>query len=58
MVVLGGEALQGRATGSRGGAMAAAYIAAELAEAGVKPFGEQGGFRQQVPLLATSPLPG
>lgn len=57
-VVLGGDALEGRAPGSRGGRLAAAYIAAELARYGVEPAGDDGTFMQQVPLVASLPLPG
>ncbi len=57
-VVLGGDALEGRAPGSRGGSLAAAYIAAELESYGVEPAGDDGTFMQQVPLVASLPLPG
>jgi len=56
-VVLGGDALEGRAPGSRGGRMAAAYIAAELEKLGVEPLGEDGSYYQQVPLVGSTPLP-
>lgn len=57
-VVLGGDALEGRAPGSRGGRLAAAYIAAELESYGLEPAGDDGTFMQQVPLVASLPLPG
>ncbi len=56
-VVLGGDALEGRAPGSRGGRMAAAYIAGELEKLGVEPLGDDGSFFQQVPLVGSTPLP-
>ena len=36
---------------------AAAYIAAELAQLGLEPIGDQGGFLQQVPSHGSRPLP-
>jgi hypothetical protein len=57
-VVLGGDALEGRAPGSRGGRLAAAYLAAELEKIGVEPIGDDGTFFQQVPLVASTPLEG
>ena len=56
-VVLGGDALEGRAPGSRGGDLAAAYIASELQRLGVEGLGEKGSFVQQVPLVGSLPLP-
>ena len=57
-VILGGDALEGRAPGSRGGELAASYIAGELEKLGIEPFGEDGTFFQQVPLLGSTPLSG
>ena len=56
-VVLGGDALEGEAPGSRGGRMAAAYIAGELEKLGVEPLGDDGSYFQQVPLVGSTPLP-
>jgi len=56
-VVLGGDALEGRAPGSRGGRLAAAYIAAQLEKLGVQPLGDGGSFFQRVPLVGSAPLP-
>ena len=56
-VVLGGDALEGRAPGSRGGRMAAAYIAGELEKLGVEPLGDDGSYFQQVPLVGSLPRP-
>jgi hypothetical protein len=57
-IVLGGDALEGRAPGTPGGARAAAYIAAQLESFGVEPFGDDGGFLQAVPLESSQPLSG
>lgn len=57
-VILGGDALEGRAPGSRGGDLAAGYIAGELEKLGVQPLGDDGSFFQQVPLIGSTPLPG
>jgi hypothetical protein len=56
-VVLGGDALEGRAPGSRGGQLAASYIAEELEKLGLEPLGDDGSFLQQVPLVGSTPLP-
>lgn len=47
---LSSDALEGRATGSRGHAEAAAYVAEQLRAIGLAPAGERGGFFQEVPL--------
>lgn len=57
VMVLGSDALEGRAAGSRGGDRAAAYLADELGRLGLEPFGDDGGFLQQVPLSGSRPLP-
>jgi Zn-dependent M28 family amino/carboxypeptidase len=56
-VVLGSDALEGRAPGTLGGARAASYIAAELRRLGIKPLGDE-GYEQEVPLIASKPLSG
>lgn len=48
---LADDGMEGRETGSRGYELAAAYVAARLAEAGLEPAGDDGGFFQRVPLL-------
>lgn len=58
LVVLGSDALEGRAPGTRGGERAAGYIAGELRRIGLRPMGDDGGYLQQVPLLGSRPLPG
>jgi hypothetical protein len=47
--VLAADSLEGRATGARGSAKAAAFIAAEMRDAGLEPAGDSGYF-QRVPL--------
>lgn len=54
---LGSDAMEGRAPGTPGGLRAAAYIAGELERLGVRPLGDDGGFFQQVPMVANAPLP-
>jgi len=56
-VVLGGDALEGRAPGSRGGRAAASYIAAELKKYVIEPLGDNGSYLQMVPLVGSTPLP-
>ncbi|HSJ24520.1 MAG TPA: M20/M25/M40 family metallo-hydrolase [Longimicrobiales bacterium] len=48
LAFLADDLLEGRATGSRGGAIAARYIAAQLAASGVEPIGDS--YYQTVPL--------
>jgi Zn-dependent M28 family amino/carboxypeptidase len=42
--------LEGRETGTRGYDLAAAYVASQFAQFGLKPKGDAGGFAQAVPL--------
>jgi hypothetical protein len=44
------DSMEGRATGSRGDAMAAAWVADELRRAGLEPAGDSGTFFQTIPL--------
>src|SRR4051794_13703856 len=54
---LSSDLLEGRATGSRGYELAAAYVAAQFRQAGLTPLGD--GFLQSVPLIEASVvLPG
>lgn len=48
---LASNLLEGRATGSRGGAIAAAYIATQFALHGLKPMGDHGSFLQTLKLV-------
>ena len=50
---LADDSMEGRATGTRGSARAATFIAAELARYGVQPAGDS-GFFQRVPVARTS----
>src|SRR3954468_3656886 len=47
---LASDALEGRAPGTKGGAAAEAYVAAQLAAIGAVPAGEHGTYFQTVPL--------
>ena len=56
---LSSDLLEGRATGSRGYELAAAYVAAQFRQYGLTPAGAEGGFFKSVPLIeATAVLPG
>src|SRR5688572_21287348 len=50
MTFLADDALEGRATGSRGYDLAARYVAAQLASYGLEPAGTQDTYLQDVPL--------
>ncbi|MCB1026032.1 MAG: M28 family peptidase [Acidobacteria bacterium] len=50
------DGFEGRAPGSRGGELAAKYIASRLQMAGIKP-GNKGSFFQPVPLVGLTPDP-
>jgi hypothetical protein len=54
---LASDLLEGRGTGTRGYALAASYVQAWLAANGAKPAGEDGGWRQSVPLLRATAIP-
>jgi hypothetical protein len=51
---LSDDALEGRATATRGHELAAAYVASQLASYGLKPAGNSGGWYQTVPLLEST----
>ena len=51
---LADDSLEGRATGSRGHEIAAAYVASQFAAYGLKPMGDRGGWYQAVQLLESS----
>lgn len=56
---LASDLLEGRAAASRGHDIAAAYVAAQFRQAGLKPAGSGDSFFQSVPLVeATAVLPG
>jgi len=54
---LSSDALEGRGTGTRGGDLAADYIAKQFKDAGVEPAGDNGGYFQKVPMVGTTTLP-
>jgi Zn-dependent M28 family amino/carboxypeptidase len=49
---LASDLLEGRGPGTRGGQLAAEYIASQFALAGARPAGENGTYFQNVPLMA------
>ncbi len=49
---LSNDLLEGRGPGTRGGQLAAEYIATQFALAGARPAGENGTYFQKVPLMA------
>lgn len=57
VTVLGGDAFGGRAVGTRGGALTEAYLAGQLAAAGVPPLGADGSYLQPVPMHGSVPSP-
>ena len=48
---LADDLLEGRAPSTRGGQLAARYLAAQLALAGYEPAGDEGSYFQQVPIV-------
>ncbi|GAB3945314.1 M20/M25/M40 family metallo-hydrolase [Spirosoma harenae] len=50
MGILANDSLKGRKPGTRGFAMAADYVTAQFKALGLKPAGENNGYRQNVPL--------
>src|SRR5277367_5977810 len=55
---LSDDLLEGRGTGTRGGDIAAKYIAAQFALDGLKPAGDDGGYLQRVDFTGVQTLPG
>jgi len=55
---LANDLLEGRAPGTRGGDIAANYIAAQFALYGLKPAGDHGSFLQKVDFVGAKTLPG
>jgi len=49
------DLLEGRATGQRGGDIAAEYIATQFWTYGLKPAGDNGTFFQKVPMVGVTP---
>ncbi len=54
---LADDLLEGRGTGSRGGDIAAKYIATQFALDGLKPAGDNGGYLQKVEFTGVHTLP-
>lgn len=55
---LASDALEGRAAGSAGHALAVIYVEKAMRAAGLQPAGERGGFTQTVPLRRALPVRG
>ncbi len=55
---LASDALEGRGTGTRGGELAAGYIAKQFKDAGVEPAGDKGSYFQRVPMVGITTLAG
>ncbi len=52
---LADDALEGRAPGTRGGELAAKYIASQFQRLGLQPAGDSGTYFQRVPIIALTP---
>ena len=54
---LADDALEGREPGTRGGELAAKYIATQFERLGLEPAGDSGTYFQRVPIIALTPQP-
>lgn len=54
---LGSDSLEGRGTGTRGGEIAARYIAQHLKMYGLRAVGDRGTYFQSIPMHGSIPLP-
>jgi len=54
---LADDALEGRAPGTRGGQLAAKYIAAQFRRLGLEPAGDSGTYFHRVPIISLTPNP-
>ena len=54
---LSDDALEGRAPGTRGGDLAAKYIAAQFERMGLEPAGDNGSWFHRVPIVTHDPTP-
>jgi Zn-dependent M28 family amino/carboxypeptidase len=54
---LADDALEGRRPGTRGGDLAAKYIAAQFARLGLQPAGDSGTYYHHVPIITLTPQP-
>ena len=54
---LSSDLLEGRAPGTRGGELAAEYVAAQFRRLGLEPAGDSGTYFHRVPIIALTPNP-
>jgi Zn-dependent M28 family amino/carboxypeptidase len=54
---LADDALEGRAPGTRGGTIAAKYIATQFRRLGLEPAGDSGRYEHAVPIISLTPQP-
>ncbi len=54
---LGSDSLEGRGTGTRGGELAAQYLATKLAKLKLIPIGDDSSYFQNIPMHGSKPLP-
>src|SRR4051812_42362806 len=54
---LADDALEGRKPGTRGGALAGKYIAAQFERLGLQPTGDSGTYYHNVPIITLTPQP-
>lgn len=54
---LADDALEGRKPGTRGGELAAKYIATQFERLGLEPAGDSGSYFQNVPIISLTPQP-
>src|SRR6478672_2217303 len=54
---LADDALEGRRPGTRGGELAAKYIAAQFERLGLEPAGDSGTYYHNVPIITLTPKP-
>src|SRR5215208_8524266 len=54
---LADDALEGRRPGTRGGELAAKYIAAQFERLGLEPAGDSGTYYHHVPIITLTPSP-
>ncbi|HEU5170917.1 MAG TPA: M20/M25/M40 family metallo-hydrolase [Gemmatimonadales bacterium] len=57
LLYLADDALEGRAPGTRGGDLAAKYVAAQFARLGLKPAGDDNGYLHRVLIVSLDPSP-
>ncbi|MGH7629222.1 MAG: M28 family peptidase [Gemmatimonadales bacterium] len=57
LIYLADDALEGRAPGTRGGDLAAKYIAAQFARLGLLPAGDDSTYLHRVPITSLDPAP-